>query len=76
MPINLSPFYRPSISNGEGFAVPSKRFSQLQDEFFATSKRLWLAQTPEEKLELLNELQRIVMESKRALAEPERDTRK
>jgi hypothetical protein len=28
-----------------------------------------LARTPEEKLELLNELQRIVKESKRALAE-------
>jgi hypothetical protein len=47
----------------------SKRFSELQDEFFATSKRLRLAQKPEEKLALLNELQRIVQESKRALAE-------
>ena len=49
--------------------MPSKRFSELQDEFFETSKRLRLAQTPDEKLELLNELQRIVKESKRALTE-------
>ena len=41
----------------------------LQDEFFATSKRLRLAQKPEEKFSLLNELQWIVRESKRALAE-------
>jgi len=40
--------------------VPAKRFAKLQDEFFETSKRLRLAQTPEDKLELLNELQRIV----------------
>ena len=53
----------------EGLAMPGRRFSELQDEFFETSKRLRLAQKPEEKLELLNELQRIVAESKRALAE-------
>jgi hypothetical protein len=52
--------------------MSSKRFSELQDEFFATSKRLRLAQKPEEKLALLNELQRIVQESKRALAEMNR----
>jgi hypothetical protein len=40
--------------------VPAKRFAKLQDEFFETSKRLRLAQTPEDKLEFLNELQRIV----------------
>jgi hypothetical protein len=51
------------------YCVPGKRFSELQDEFFETSKRLRLAQTPELKLELLTELQRIVKESKRALAE-------
>jgi hypothetical protein len=51
--------------------VPGKRFTELQDEFFETSKHLRLARTPEEKLELLNELQRIVKESKRALAEPD-----
>ena len=50
---------------------PSKRFSELQDEFSATSKRLRLAQTAEDKLALLNELQRIVQESKRALADTE-----
>jgi hypothetical protein len=49
--------------------MPSKRFNELQDEFFATSKRLRLAQKPEEKVSLLNELQRIVQESKRALAQ-------
>jgi len=47
--------------------VSSKRFRELQDEFFATSTRLRLAQKPEEKLALLNELQRIVQESKLAL---------
>jgi hypothetical protein len=47
--------------------VSGKRFRELQDEFFATSRRLQLAQKPEEKLTLLNELQRIVQESKRAL---------
>jgi len=51
--------YNPSVSG--------KRFRELQDEFFATSRRLQLAQKPEEKLTLLNELQRIVQESKRAL---------
>jgi hypothetical protein len=51
--------------------VLSKRFSDLQDEFFETSKRLGLAQTPEEKVELLNDLQRIIRDTKRALAEPE-----
>jgi hypothetical protein len=40
--------YNPSVS--------SKRFRELQDEFFATSTRLQLAQKPEEKLALLNEL--------------------
>jgi hypothetical protein len=49
--------------------MSNKRFSELQDEFFETSKRLRLAKTPEDKLELLNELQRIVTESKRALAD-------
>jgi hypothetical protein len=40
--------------------VPSKRFSELQDEFCETSKRLRLAHSPEDKLKLLNERQRIV----------------
>jgi hypothetical protein len=48
----------------------SKQFSELQDDFFATSKHLRLAQKPDEKLALLNELERIVKESKRVLAEP------
>jgi len=60
---------RPSRADLEGLPMPSKRFNELQDEFFETSKRLRLAQTPQEKLELLTKLQRIVKESKRALAE-------
>jgi hypothetical protein len=48
-------------------SVSSERFRELQNEFFATSARLQLAQKLEEKLALLNELQRIVQESKRAL---------
>jgi hypothetical protein len=51
--------------------VSCKRFRELQDEFFATSTRLQLAQKPEEKLALLNELQRIVQESKRELVDPD-----
>ena len=47
--------------------MSSKRFRELQDEFFAISRRPQLAQEPEEKLALINELQRIVQESKRAL---------
>jgi hypothetical protein len=50
-------------------SVSGKRFRELQAEFFATSKRLQLVQKPEEKLALLNELQRIVQESKRALVD-------
>jgi hypothetical protein len=49
--------------------VSSKRFRELQDEFFATSTRLQLAQKPEEKLALLSELERIVQESKRELVQ-------
>ena len=49
--------------------MASKRFSELQEEFFATIKRLRLAQGAEEKMALLNELQRIVEESRRALSE-------
>jgi hypothetical protein len=49
--------------------VVSKRFSELQEAFFATTKRLRLAQGAEEKLALLNELQPIVEESRRALSE-------
>lgn len=45
------------------------RFGEPQDEHFATSKRPSLAQKAEEKLSVLNELQRIVQESKCALAE-------
>jgi hypothetical protein len=50
-------------------SVSSKRFRELQDEFFATSTRLQFARKPEEKLALLNELQQIVQEFKRALVD-------
>jgi hypothetical protein len=53
--------YNPSVSG--------KRFRELQDEFFPTSTRLQLAQKPEEKLALLNELERSLQESKRALVD-------
>jgi transposase-like protein len=46
-----------------------KRFGELQDKFFVICARLQLAQTPEEKLTLLNELERITQESAQALAE-------
>ena len=59
-----------------GNSVRSKRFSDLQDEFFETSKRLRLAQKPEDKLQLLDELQRIVRESKRALTETDAEKSK
>ncbi len=49
--------------------MASKRFSELQEEFFATTKRLRLAQGAEEKLALLSGLQWIVAESKRVLSE-------
>ena len=49
--------------------MASKRFRELQDEFFAISARLRATEKPEEKLALLNELQRIVQESKRELVE-------
>jgi hypothetical protein len=54
---------------GHNRSVSGKRFRELQDEFFAISARLRATEKPEEKLELLNELQRVVQESKRALAE-------
>jgi len=50
-------------------SVSSKRFRELQYEFFETSTRLQLAQKPEEKLALLIELQRIVQASKRELVD-------
>jgi hypothetical protein len=60
----MSPFHAAGIQPDRWVLhVASKRFSELQDEFFATTKRLRLAQSPEDKLALLNELQRIVKES-------------
>jgi hypothetical protein len=58
------------LRTGYNRFVSSKRFRELQDECFATSARLQLAQKPEEKLAFINELQRMVQESKRALVDP------
>ena len=52
------------------------RFTELQAEFLETSARLQLAERFEEKRELLNELQRIVRDSKVALDEMARDSRR
>jgi len=61
----------PEYVTGYNPSMSSKRFRELQDEFFAISTRLQIARTPEEKPALLNELQRIVQESKQALVEPD-----
>ena len=47
----------------------SQEIHQLQDEYFAVSKRMRKAKTVQEKMTLLNEFQRIVKESKDALDE-------
>jgi hypothetical protein len=49
--------------------VPHKKFSKLQDEYFEVSKRMHEAKTTQEKMALLNELQRILKESKGVLDE-------
>jgi uncharacterized membrane protein (DUF106 family) len=49
--------------------VPYKRFNELQDRFFAVSKQMKEAKTPEEKMSLLKELQQILKESQLALEE-------
>jgi hypothetical protein len=50
-------------------SVPHKKFNKLQDQFFEASKRMHAAKTVEEKMALLNELQRIFKESKDVLDE-------
>jgi len=71
---SYAPFRAAGIQLGKvvGLPVASKRFSELQEEFFATTKRLRLAQGAEEKLALPSELQRIVEESRHALSETDR----
>jgi ubiquinone/menaquinone biosynthesis C-methylase UbiE len=49
--------------------VPLKRFNTLQDEYFDVSKRMHEASSIQEKMTLLNELQRILKESKDVLDE-------
>jgi hypothetical protein len=44
--------------------VPLKKFNQLQDEFFAVSKKMHEASAVQEKLALLNKLQEILKQSK------------
>jgi hypothetical protein len=46
-----------------------KKFNKLQDEYFEVSKRMHAAKTVQEKSTLLDELQRILKESKDVLDE-------
>jgi hypothetical protein len=59
--------------------VPLRKFNQLQDEFFAVSKKMHEATAVQEKITLLNELQEILRQSKAVLEEihqkPARPTR-
>jgi hypothetical protein len=47
--------------------MPHKKFNKLQDEYFEVSKRMREAKTVQEKMTLLDELQRILKESKEVL---------
>ena len=49
--------------------MPHRKFNKLQDEYFEVSKRMHAAKTVQEKMTLLDELQRILNESKEALDE-------
>ena len=49
--------------------MPHKKFNKLQDEYFAVSKRMHEAKSIPEKMTLLNDLQRILKESKDVLDE-------
>ena len=49
--------------------MPHKRFNNLQDRYFEVSKRMHEAKTVQEKMMFLNELQRILKESKEVLDE-------
>jgi hypothetical protein len=49
--------------------MPHKKFNKLQDEYFEVSKRMHAAKTVQEKMALLDELQRILKESKEVLDE-------
>ena len=49
--------------------MPLRKFNQLQDEFFAVSKKMHEATAVQEKITLLNELQEILRQSKAVLEE-------
>jgi hypothetical protein len=49
--------------------MPYRKFSKLQSELFAVSKEMREAQSPEQKLHLLEKLQAILKESQAVLAE-------
>jgi hypothetical protein len=49
--------------------MPHRKFNKLQDEYFAVSRRMHEAKTIPEKMTLLNDLQRILKESKDVLNE-------
>ena len=49
--------------------MPHRKFNKLQDEYFEVSKRMHEAETTQEKMTLLNEMQRILKESKEVLDE-------
>jgi hypothetical protein len=49
--------------------MPHKKFNKLQDEYSEVSKRMHEAKTFKTKMTLLNELQRILKESKEVLNE-------
>lgn len=50
-------------------SMPHRKFNKLQDEYFEVSKRMHAAKTIQEKVALLDELQRILKESKGVLDE-------
>jgi ubiquinone/menaquinone biosynthesis C-methylase UbiE len=49
--------------------MPHRKFNKLQDEYFEVSRRMHEAKTTQEKMTLLNEMQRILKESKAVLDE-------
>jgi hypothetical protein len=50
-------------------SMPHRKFNKLQDEYLEVSKRMREAKTVEEKMTFLDELQRILKESKAVLDE-------
>jgi hypothetical protein len=50
-------------------SMPHKKFNKLQDEYLEVFKRMHETKTVQEKMALLNELQRILKESKEVLDE-------